>query len=190
MGLTIHYSGTFRSNASLGNLIEETVAFSKVNNWEYLVLETKFADSPEPDKESPIYGIVVFPPNCESICLAFNPNRKLGFYSDLREVGISTWVGDENGNGEWVEDKLPDDYQPTWGSSTKTQFAGADIHMKVVQLLRQISVDYLDDFEIFDESDYWNHGDADILRKRFGEGIDFTAPDIDFSNPDFRIPNL
>ncbi len=182
MGLTIHYSGTFRSNASLVNMIEETVTFAKENNWEYLVLETKFPDSFDPIKEDPIYGIVVFPPNCESVCLGFNPNRQLGFYTDLREMGLATWVEDEAGKGEWVEEIQPEDYQPSWGTFTKTHFAGADVHMKVVQLLRQISTNYIDNFEVEDETGFWDDGDVALLRKRFGETGDASIGDASIAS--------
>jgi hypothetical protein len=172
MGITIHYSGVFRSDRSLTEMINEAVAFGESEGWEIIKLSEDFNTLiPHDDPENnSLYGVVLIPPKCESVHLNFDAGRNLGFYSDLRDCIIETWVP-ENGKEEehWERDSLPADYKPSWGAHTKTQFAGSAIHRKVVQLLRLISEKYLTNFHCDDETGYWEHGDDLMLMERFGE---------------------
>ena len=96
MGITIHYSGTFRSDASLKDMVEEASAFARLNNWEFHVFETSFdALTPvDTDPDKTLYGLVINPPNCEGIDLFFNIDRQLGFYNDPRDFRNEIWVVD------------------------------------------------------------------------------------------------
>jgi hypothetical protein len=52
----------------------------------------------------------------------------------------------------------------TLDNFVKTQFAGADIHIRVVELLRAIEP-YMSEFQVNDESEYWSSGNrADLER--------------------------
>jgi len=181
MGLTIHYSGNFRRDQSLPGMISEAVEFAKNHDWRFFLFDTDFPSEEtqdgteketrvEPDN-APHYGVMLMPPECEPVHLYFDIERRLGFESDLRQVTIESWVQEDDENGHWEREELPADYEPTWGAFTKTQWAGADVHLKVVQILKQLSEKYFSDFVVNDESDFWDHGDEKLLRERFGKGV-------------------
>ena len=44
----------------------------------------------------------------------------------------------------------------------KTQFAGREFHVRIVELLRDISK-YFSFLDVFDESEFWETGDVDVL---------------------------
>lgn len=48
----------------------------------------------------------------------------------------------------------------------KTQFAGAETHIKVIELLKYLSGKYLDDFELIDESKYYETGNIELLQDK------------------------
>ena len=52
---------------------------------------------------------------------------------------------------------------------TKTQYAGVEVHMALIRLMRHLSQKYFEKFEVHDESQYWETNDEDVCRKRFGE---------------------
>jgi hypothetical protein len=75
----------------------------------------------------------------------------------------------------------------------KTQFAGPDMHIEVVQCLREIAP-FFNGFKVKDDSGYWDTGDRQELERRMGiidRGIDLLAgkfpPDTDPSRTD-RTP--
>lgn len=172
MGLTIFYRGNFRKDQSLHEMINEAIEFAKSNNWKFHIFDTEFPDDPTVvDKENK-YGILLAPPHCEPVHLYFDAYGRLGFESDLRDVIVEAWIPEAKGESRMKLDILPPDYEPTWGAFTKTQCAGATIHLKVVEILRQLSVKYFSDFSVDDESEFWDHRDEKLLRLRFGEGVD------------------
>lgn len=103
-----------------------------------------------------LYGIMFSPPKCEPVWLTFLSNRRLcnainidEFKKPLKEVDeINYWC------------------------STKTQFAGPEIHKAITAILKHISQKYLDAIEVNDEGNYWETGDSILLEKTFSR---FTA---------------
>lgn len=51
--------------------------------------------------------------------------------------------------------------------STKTQFAGKDVHKILIYLFRYISKKYFSEFELIDEGRFWETGDEKILNNQF-----------------------
>ncbi len=51
--------------------------------------------------------------------------------------------------------------------STKTQYAGIEIHKLVIHLLKYLSEKYLQDFALMDEGEYWETGDEKLLGDAF-----------------------
>ncbi|MCK6692591.1 MAG: hypothetical protein L6Q97_10870 [Thermoanaerobaculia bacterium] len=49
----------------------------------------------------------------------------------------------------------------------KTQFAGPDVHIALVKLLKYLEKKYLDAVEVTDEGDYWETEDRARLEKNF-----------------------
>jgi hypothetical protein len=50
---------------------------------------------------------------------------------------------------------------------TKTQFAGPDVHIAVVKLLKYLKRKYLTDLEVEDEGEYWTREDRAYLLNKF-----------------------
>jgi hypothetical protein len=50
--------------------------------------------------------------------------------------------------------------------STKTQFAGVDTHIKVIELMRHFNKKYLSNFTMIDETDYWETGDKAMVEEK------------------------
>ena len=50
--------------------------------------------------------------------------------------------------------------------SVKTQFAGVNTHIAIIKLLRYIKKKYIPDLYVFDEGEYWQSGNRQILEER------------------------
>src|SRR5688572_4662199 len=89
---------------------------------------------------------------------------------------------DENADPLWIEfDK--DLYMQEY---CKTQFAGATVHMKIIQLLRQISP-FFEYLHIRDEGAYWESNNKQLLEQHF---INFytAAEEAKLENPKLKGP--
>ena len=51
--------------------------------------------------------------------------------------------------------------------ATKTQYAGPEVHMAMIKMLRYMSDKYFSEIEVYDEGEYWETGDEENLRKIF-----------------------
>jgi hypothetical protein len=51
---------------------------------------------------------------------------------------------------------------------TKTQYAGPEVHMTLVKMLRYMSDKYYSEIEMCDEGEYWETGNEENLRRIFG----------------------
>lgn len=156
MGLTLHYSGSFRPDASLPQMIEEVKDIAQVNNWEYFLFETDFPagsrDTETFDKN--LYGLCVSPPESEPVWLCFLSNGKMSNPANLQFYGDA---------------QTKEEQESLYMNFTKTQYAGAEVHKKVVHLLKHIERKYLQNFTAFDEGKYWETGDGKLLEKTFRE---------------------
>jgi len=95
-----------------------------------------------------IKGIVVGAPESEPLWFTFTPDGKTCNvvslqYSDPSEKYYSL-------------------------CATKTQYAGAEVHMAMIKMLRYMSDKYYSEIEVYDEGEYWETGDEENLRKIFG----------------------
>lgn len=155
MGLTIHYSGKFKADASLCNMIEEVKDIAEANEWRHHIFETEFPKkSPKKNSaEEKIYGIVFTPEGSETVHLTFLENRRMfGVYN--LEFGKRL-----------TEKEREKQYM--FSLFTKTQYAGAETHKQIVHVLKYISRKYFSAFEVFDEGNYWDTEDPDILQQSF-----------------------
>lgn len=146
MGLSIHYSGSFKKSASLPQMIEEVRDVIRVRNWEHFIFETDIL--PDEDPENTIYGICFTPPECETVFLSFLSDRKL-ISPPLIEFGDQHDGKKEN------------------FIFVKTQYAGPEIHKLIIDFLKYLSAKYFDDFMMVDEGKYWETGDEQILKAQF-----------------------
>jgi len=159
MGLTIHYSGTFNSTSSLSDMIEEVRDIATLYKWEYEVFETKFPANAT-DKEEyarEIYGICFTPTECETVWISFLSNGKMSSPMHLDFYGKK-----EN------HEEQPYLYM----LSTKTQYAGIDIHKLIIHLLKYLEGKYLQQLTVMDEGHYWETGDEKLLADTFKKYTD------------------
>ncbi len=50
--------------------------------------------------------------------------------------------------------------------AVKTQFAGPEIHLWIVGLLKYLKEHYIPDLEVRDEGEYWETGDFEVLKEK------------------------
>ena len=173
MGLSIHYNGRFNPAASLPSMIEEVSDIAEVYKWKYTVCETEF-ESENLGKETfndKIYGIILSPPGCEPVCLCFLSNGRMSAPWDLELWGNS-------------EDKEEKKYLHM--VSTKTQYAGMQVHLTVIQMLKYLTQKYFSEFELSDEGGYWETGDINVLTesfKRYNDLMDAFAEMLETKTP-------
>ncbi len=97
-------------------------------------------------KEEHIKGISFTPPECETLCLTFSESGEL-----VSRI------------------KLLYHIQPPTVISVKTQYAGIEIHIAIIKLLKYLSGRYFTSFELNDEGGYWESGDETVLGKQFDQ---------------------
>jgi hypothetical protein len=95
-----------------------------------------------------IKGIIVSAPESEPLWFTFTPDGKT---CDVVNLQYS------------------DPSEPFYSlCHTKTQFAGPEVHMAMIRMLRHISDKYFAEIEVSDEGEYWEKGDEENLRRIFG----------------------
>jgi hypothetical protein len=137
MGVTIHYEGTLRDQGAYERLVVATEAFAASQGW----------------RTEPIRKV----------------HATLSRFVDEEEriyegptAGLTVFPHEQ---AEPVELEF-DDSLFTQGY-TKTQFAPADIHVKVVELLRVLEPLFVE-LKVYDEGEYWETRDLTRLRSHIG----------------------
>lgn len=132
MGVTIHYEGRLRDDASFERVMKVIETFARAAGWrtELVASEharlTRVIDEEDADYDGPVRGIVVYPhDDCDPMALVFG--------SDL-----------------FAQDFV------------KTQFAGVDVHRRVVELLQAIEP-HFSSLMVEDEGEFWETLDAQVL---------------------------
>lgn len=154
MGLSFHYSGRIANPDSLPELIEEIEDIAKVFNWKYFVFERQFPKNTigKHEYNQKLYGICFTPTNCETVSICFLSNGRMSSAAHLQYWGRT----DEQPERDYL-----------YMLSVKTQYAGSDVHLFVIQLFRYLNDKYLADFMMSDEGGYWESNDEYLLKKRF-----------------------
>ena len=136
MGLSIHYSASLNKSSDLSELIAETTFIARALNWEFnVVVNTELS------------GIIISPPDCESLWLCFNPEGKT---CDVLSLQYSN-PSDEHFAAIHV----------------KTGHAGPEIHKALIDMLKYFSSKYFDKIEVYDEGEYWQTQDYKLLLTHF-----------------------
>ncbi|HLF33086.1 MAG TPA: hypothetical protein VI583_02540 [Cyclobacteriaceae bacterium] len=169
MGLSIHYNGRFNKKPPLSEMIEEVRDIAEIHNWEYHIFGTKLPDmsiDQESNKEE-VYGISFSPPHCEPIWLCFLSNGRMSSPVNLQCFGNS------------VDDQ---EKKYLYLLSTKTQYAGINIHKLIIHLLKYLSTKYFIEFNLSDEGRYWETGDVKLLEQifdRYNRAMDILGSALD-----------
>jgi hypothetical protein len=161
MGLTLHYSVRLRDMKRLPELVSEVEDICKTLKWDYYLFDDTFEvpahtmplESTEGDpKVIRLKGILFSPTECEPVFLTFTPDGWSSTFLNLQmpeqiaEIGTKLMY--------WV--------------NVKTQYAGEDIHIALVHLLKYLEKKYFSHVEVDDEGNYWETMDKAVLHKRFG----------------------
>ncbi len=154
MGLSIHYQGNFKNAKTFPLMIEEVVTIAKANCWDYFIFENEFPNktfTSIPEKEN-LYGICISPPGCEMVSFSFLSNGKMCGVEKLQiNKHLENLEEDEN----------------LYYLHTKTQYAGIEIHKKIIILFDYLSATYFDNFELKDEGQFWETRDEELLKTIF-----------------------
>ena len=65
------------------------------------------------------------------------------------------------------EQRDEDEKKYLYQLSTKTQFAGINVHQVIIHLLKYLKEKYLEDFVLLDEGQYWETNDKSVLEANF-----------------------
>jgi hypothetical protein len=154
MGLSIHYSGSIANPDCLSELICEVEDIAAVYEWPCEVFNSEFPNNHfgKTTYNNELYGVCFTPPGCESVFISFLSNGKISGPAQLEFFG----------NASKEEEK-----KYLYIVSVKTQFAGIDVHIVLVHLLRYLSQKYFARFNVSDEGSYWETSDENILRENF-----------------------
>ena len=155
MGLSFHYNGRFRKEASLPGLINEVKDIADVCKWKYRIFSSEFPEnfSNENEHNGEIYGISITPPECESVFFCFLSNGRMSNPFLVKFYG---------------EQKTARDKEFLYMVSTKTQFAGIEVHKFIIQLFKHLQKqNYFEELNIIDEGEYWETGDEKNLETIF-----------------------
>jgi hypothetical protein len=151
LGVTIHYKGKLDSVENIDSFCEEMEDIAKSMDWKHTVID-KFDSS---DKV-PVKGIIIKPhKKSESLQLVTDKQ------GNLRNVFALEFAGDDS--------------TLTFLNFIKTQFAPVEIHIAVIKLLKYIQQKYISNLDVYDEGDYWQTGDENILKGK----IDFLNSAMD-----------
>ncbi|MDO9257397.1 MAG: hypothetical protein Q7U54_17895 [Bacteroidales bacterium] len=156
MGLTIHYSGRFNPNSSLSAMIEEVRDIAELYQWKFKIFETEFpaGETGKEEYNQKIYGICYTPPECETVWISFLSNGEMSSPMHLDFFGKK-------------ENQVEQPY--LYMLSTKTQYAGIDIHKLIIHLFKYLEGKFLQQFTVMDEGHYWETGDEKLLSDTFKE---------------------
>ena len=153
MGLSIHYSGRLKEAVTLPKLIEDVKDVAIVEKWDYFVFENEFENQQFSDEIiiKNLYGIMITPPNCESLCFTFLTNGKM---SGILNYAVLQMDGKINEN-------------LTYSVAANTQYSGFENHKKIILLLDFIEKKYLENFTCVDDGNYWETRDEELLKETF-----------------------
>lgn len=154
MGLSIHYNGIFNKETTLSEMIEEVKDIAEIYKWNYHIYESQFFENSTAydSYNNEIYGISFSPPECEPVWLCFLSNGRMSSPLNLKFYGNS----DDKNEREYL-----------YMLSTKTQYAGINAHKVIIHLLKYLSKKYFFEFNLIDESKYWETGDEKICEDIF-----------------------
>lgn len=154
MGLSIHYNGRIKQAASLPALIEEVKDISEIYGWKYHIYETEFPNNSFDNclLLDPVYGISFTPTASETISLAFLSNgvmvcpARINFFANSESETERSFI---------------------FINSVKTQYAGVVIHQLIIHLFKYLDRKYLQEFQLTDESEYWETLDEALMKRKF-----------------------
>jgi hypothetical protein len=155
MGVTIHFEGQLTSEQAYQELVELASSIAKSEGW-----GTELIGSDE---------VTLLRVRDEKDCDYTGPVK-----------GIAVFLHDDCDPVRFEFDK--DLYVQEF---TKTQFAGPEYHLKVINLLRTVQPLFRN-LKVDDEGEFWDTGDRAVLQDHF-ETIEKMIADMLKENPSARL---
>lgn len=162
MGVCINYRGTLKSPKKVFEFIEEIEDICKILEWRYTIIDEdwtkpsdiRFTNDPITQEleivgNAYLKGIIFTPPDCESMQFLFDDKGKM---TDLTQKAIENSFKKERSVYQW----------------TKTQFAGAEVHITLIGLLKYIKKAYMPNLTVKDEGEYWETENRELLEQNMG----------------------
>lgn len=149
MPITIHYKGKLKDIALVNQLNSEVNEIGKTLKWKPVIVNDYSARKKYVAYED-LVGITLRPAKCDLFSLTFLTDGTMmgAMYAAL---------------GNIKEVLFEEEYQV----KVKTQYAGADVHIAILKLLRYLEKKYFENFELVDETGYWETGDEAEARSKF-----------------------
>ncbi len=140
MGVTIHYGGSIKSIDLVDELVDEMVEVCNANNWKYQLIDTKTHETVDPNDTLPhLKGIAFGIDEAESVWFTFD------HYGMLLSPMVAMFQQHEPEQTKGMDHH----------AFTKTQSAGPDYHIKIVNIMKYVSNKYFKDWSVKDESEYY-----------------------------------
>lgn len=133
MGVTIHFEGRLKDQDSFNELIRIASEYAAAMKWQS-----------EPIDEA------------EVTLLRVKDEKEWDYKGRVRGLALFPHPDCDPVRLEFDENLYMQEY-------TKTQFAGGEIHLWVIGLLRRIEP-LFDRLNVFDEGEYWETGDLNLLK--------------------------
>ena len=134
MGLSICYTGSLKDIRQLPTLVAEVSDICEDLHWSCEIID--------PDAQLPVQGLGFSPPGAEPVWLTIDEAGSLVYpYSFI-----------------WNE---PSTSHPHNMLESVMQHAGAESHMRLINLLHYIADKYFTAFTLIDDSEYWETGSAE-----------------------------
>ena len=147
MGLTICYRGTLRNPNELEILLNDVADICMEIGWRSMPVHRS--------NIMPAKGVMITPERSESIWLTFLTNGR------MYDAGHFLFTSHP-------EQEKVDQEKYKW-IFTKTQYAGMDTHMAIIKFFRYLSKNYFIEFELMDDSQYWETNDPSVCVQHFGK---------------------
>jgi hypothetical protein len=142
MGVTIHYQGRLDNVQEIDEFCEEITDISKELDWNYHEIDDVLWAG-----RIHLKGIITRPhPDSESLAFIFDDE---GFLSNYFLMKVSD---------------VPDKFERKL--FIKTQFAPPEVHVTIIKLLKYFKKKYFSNLEVYDEGDYWEKEDYNLLCSR------------------------
>jgi predicted DNA-binding protein YlxM (UPF0122 family) len=180
MGVCIHYKGTLTDKKQIRPFINELEDIARSVNWKYRLLDEDWSKTPDAEliKNSAEELVIEGSTSLKGILLSLHEDSEsLAFCFDAAgqmttpvQVALRAELA-YLGNSSWV--------------SVKTQFAGPDVHVAMVRLLRYLKRKYLHDLEVRDDTGYWETGDYQAVVNninRVNQAIDAVSDQLESAN--------
>ncbi len=142
MGLTIFYSGTLRGVQQLTPLVNEVSDICDGLHWPSAIIE--------PTHDFPITGISFCPPGSEEIWLTFMSDGRMADPDHFIVERFNPTIKRKSDEVILIDSIV--------------QYAGPDMHMEMIKLMRYVTTKYFSSFQMLDESEYWETGNVEKCR--------------------------